>query len=125
MKITIELDGTNLQPDIKKEPNVVIEQSPQASVTNLATFVSAAPIDAGTAPSPDGVAAPTGESATSMSSGQSNKPFSAAGAVDAGAAKALEESLPMAMSDMNVAGSGEQGNVILPGSIVNIETHHN
>lgn len=126
MKIIIELDAAaSLQPDIKKEPNVVIEQSPQSSVTNLATFVSAAPVDAGMAPSPDGVNAPTGESATSMSSGQSSKPFSTTGAMDAGAAKALESTIPMTMSDMNVSGSGEQGSVILPGSIVNIETHHN
>ena len=126
MRIIIELDGApNLQPDIKKEPNVVIEQSPQSSVTNLATFVSAAPVDAGVAPSPGGVTALTGESATSMSTGQSSSPFATTGAIDAGGAKALEGALPTAISDMNVEGSGEQGNVTLPGSIVNIETHHN
>jgi hypothetical protein len=37
----------------------------------------------------------------------------------------LEEALPMAMPGMSSAGSGEQGNIKLPGSIVNIETHHN
>jgi len=126
MRIIIELDGaSNLQPDIKKEPNVVIEQSTQSSVTNLATFVSAAPVDAGVAPSPDGITAPSGESETSMSTGQSSRPFATTGAIDAGGARALDETTQMDSSETDIAGSGEQGNVTLPGSIVNIERHHN
>ena len=122
MKITIELDSSGTQqPEIKKEFNTEMEQPSN----NMAATFSTSAINAGAAPSPDGYISPTGGNSTSMASLQGSAPTSMSGAVDGGSAKALQESLSMAIPDMNAPGAADQGSAYSPGTFVNIETHHN
>ncbi len=122
MKIIIELDDTGTkQPEIKKEPSVVMEQ-PEI---NLATFISASPIDAGAARIPDRYGIQSEGSTTPSPSMQGSMPYSAAGALDAGAAKIQEEPMPMASPEMNPTGSLDQGSAYSTGPFTNIDTHHN
>jgi hypothetical protein len=123
MKITIELDSSGTQqPEIKKEYSTEMEQP---SINMAATF-STSSINAGAAPSTDGYISPTGGNATSSAlSPQGSVPISMSGALDGGSAKALQESLPMAIPDMNAPGAADQGSAYSPGAFVNIETHHN
>jgi hypothetical protein len=123
MKIIIELDSpTSQQPEIiKKETSAVPEQGS----TNLATFVSASPIDAGAARIPEGSGMSSDGNPTAVQSNQSSMPFSLTGALDAGAAKIQGELMPMAMHEISPTGSFEQGNAFSAGSMVNMGTHHN
>jgi hypothetical protein len=122
MKITIELDSSGTQqPEIKKEFNTEMEQPS----INMAAAFSTSAINAGAAPSHDGFASPPGGSSNSAASLQSNVPVSMAGAIDAGAATALQESQSMAIPGMNDPGATDQGGGYSAGTFVNIETHHN
>jgi hypothetical protein len=122
MKITIELDSSGTQqPEIKKEYSTEMEQPSN----NMAATFSTSAINAGGAPSTDGYISPTGGNSTSAASPQGSVPISMAGALDAGSAKALQESLSMAIPDMNAPGAADQGSAYSPGAFVNIETHHN
>jgi hypothetical protein len=122
MKITIELDGTGTQqPEIKKEFNTEMEQPSN----NMAAAISTSAINAGAAPSPDGSISPTGANSTSAASPQGSMPISMSGALDGGSAKVLQESLSMAIPDINAPGAADQGSAYTPGTLVNIETHHN
>lgn len=121
MKIIIELDDTGAkQPEIKKETSVAMDQP----VVNMATFVSASPIDAGAARVPDGYGMPSSDGSPGVSQGmESEKPFSTAGALDAGSAKIPEEMMPMSPPDASAG--GDQGSAFSTGPFANIDTHHN
>ena len=125
MKIIIELDNTGAQePEIKKESTAVSAVSEQ-QVINLASFVSASPIDAGPARIPDGYNNPSEGSSTSMQSMQGSMPSTITGAIDAGAAKFQEEVSQVSTPEMSPMGSYDQGSAYSAGAFVNMGTHHN